>query len=183
MSDVVAIIAVKKKSRRLKNKNILLIDKKPLFFHTIKPAINSKLIDNVFVSTNSVTVQAFCESFKINTIWRGPNKSRTNEPLFDVLKYSYSTLNKSYKYLVTILANAPGHTTKEINDAIKLIKKKKLSEVRAFNAKGEETGLLVFEIKEFMKKSQISSYVGMIKSSAIEIHTQKDFNYYKQKLK
>lgn len=183
MKNVVAIIAVKKNSRRLKNKNILLINKKPLFFYTIKPLINSKLIDRIFVATNSKIVETYCKNFKINTIWRGPNKSKTNEPLLDVLKYSYSTLDKSYKYLVTILANAPGHTTKEINNAIKLIEKKKLSEVRSFDSRGQETGLLVFNIKELMKKNQISSYVGMIKSSAVEIHYKKDFQQFKKKIR
>ena len=183
MKDIVAIIAVKKKSKRLKNKNILKIKKKPLFFYAIQPLIKSKLINEIYVSTNSKIVEKYCNIFKIKTIWRGPNKSKTNEPLLDVLKYSYSTLNKSYKYLITILANAPGHTIKEIEKAIKLIKKKKLSEVRSFNSKGEETGLLVFNINELLKKNQISSYIGMIKSSAHEIHSKKDFYQFKKSLK
>lgn len=183
MKDVVAIIAVKKNSKRLKNKNILNIKKKPLFFYTIQPLIKSKLINELYVSTNSRIVENYCKIFKIKTIWRGPNKSKTNEPLLDVLKYSYSTLKKSYKYLITILANAPGHTSKQIEKAIKLIRTNKFSEVRSFNSKGQETGLLVFNIKELLKKNQISSYIGMIKSSAIEIHYKKDFYKFKKSLK
>lgn len=183
MNDVVAIVAVKKNSKRLKNKNILKIKKKPLFYHTIRPLIKSKLINEIYISTNSKIVEHYCNILKIKTIWRGPNKSKTNEPLLDVLKYSYSTLNKSYKYLITILANAPGHTIKEIEKAVKLIKKNKLSEVRSFNSRGQETGLLVFNINELLKKNQISSYVGMIKSSATEIHSKKDFYKFKKNFK
>ena len=53
MTDVVAIIAVKKNSSRLKNKNILLINNKPLFLHTIDPLIKSKKIKNIYIATNS----------------------------------------------------------------------------------------------------------------------------------
>mgnify|MGYP006170743303 CR=1 FL=1 len=176
MTDVVAIIAVKKKSNRLKNKNVLLINNKPLFLHTIDPLIKSKKIKDIYIATNSGAVKDYCKyNTKIKIIWRGPNKSKTNEPLIDVLKFSYSTIQKSYKYIITILANAPGHTVKQVNDALTLIKKKNLSEVRSFNAGGEETGLIVFNAKNFSKKKEISSYIGMIKSSAKEIHFRSEW--------
>ena len=181
MTDVVAIIAVKKNSSRLKNKNILLINNKPLFLHTIDPLIKSEKIKHVYIATNSKTVKNYSRySNKIKIIWRGPNKSNTNEPLIEVLKFSYSSIQKSYKYIITILANSPGHTKKQVNEAIDLIKKKDLSEVRSFNSSGEETGLMVFNVKNFIKKKEISSYLGMIKSSASEIHYKKDFDRYKK---
>lgn len=181
MKDVVAIIAVKKKSYRLKNKNILEINGMPLFYYSIKPLLKCKLIDDVYISTNSKYVLNYCKQKKISTIWRGPNKSKTNEPLLDVLKYSYSNLNKSYKYILTILSNAPGHKPHIIDKAIKMIKENKLSEVRSFNSHGEENGLMVFNVKDFLKKFQISSYIGMVKSSAKEIHFKKEFEEFKKK--
>lgn len=179
LKKFVAIIAVKKNSKRLRNKNLLKFKNKPLFLISISPLLKLKHMMDIFISTNSKEVKLICEKENIPIIWRGPNKSGSNEPLLDILKYSYSSLNNKYKYLITILANSPGHKKNQIIKSMKLIEKKKYHEIRSFNYKGEETGLMIFNIKELLKKNNISSYIGMIKSDCFEIHYKKDWIKYK----
>lgn len=181
MKKVVAIVAVKKDSVRLKNKNILLKNKKPLFMHSINPLLKSKIVDEIYVSTNSEIALNYCKKFKIKTIWRNYANSRNNQPLLDVLQYSYRKIKKSYKYIITIMANCPGHSVKKVNECIKLIQKYKLKEVRSFNNQGEENGLMVFERKYFLKKKELSTYMGIIKSPVFEIHYFNEFQKFKKK--
>ena len=49
----IAIIPARAGSKRLKNKNIKLINDKPLIYYAIKTAITSKLFDEVIISTDS----------------------------------------------------------------------------------------------------------------------------------
>lgn len=52
-NKILAIIPARKNSKRLKNKNLLLFNKKPLIHWTIKSALKSKKIDTIVVSSDS----------------------------------------------------------------------------------------------------------------------------------
>jgi|LakMenEpi03Aug12_release.lakeMendotaPanAssembly.Ray.scaffolds.fasta_scaffold474641_2 CMP-2-keto-3-deoxyoctulosonic acid synthetase len=182
-NNVVAIIGVKKDSKRLFKKNLRILGKYPLFWQSIK--CFTKFLDsqNIYVATNSMYVKKFCNKKKINVIWRGPNKSYHEEQLFDVLKYAYSTLNFKPKYILSVLANSPFHTDKNILDLINLIKTDKYNEVRSFDKNGNETGLFAFKSKVLDTQFQISSHLGMICANAKEIHYLKELDGLKKKLK
>ena len=59
----IAIITARKNSKRIKNKNIKIFNKKPLIYWTIKTALKSKLFDKVFVSTDSKKLKIFRKSW------------------------------------------------------------------------------------------------------------------------
>ena len=50
---IIAVIPAKSGSLRLKNKNIKILNKKPMIYWSIKYAKKSKLLDKIYVSTNS----------------------------------------------------------------------------------------------------------------------------------
>jgi len=50
---IIAIIPAKGGSLRLKNKNIKILNKRPMIYWSIKYAKKSKLLDKIYVSTNS----------------------------------------------------------------------------------------------------------------------------------
>ena len=54
MSSVVAIIPARSGSKSIKDKNIQFINNKPLIYWTIKSAKESKKIDQIYFSTNSI---------------------------------------------------------------------------------------------------------------------------------
>ena len=51
--QIISIIPARKNSKRLKNKNLLKINSKPLIYWSIQAALNSKYIDKVVLSTES----------------------------------------------------------------------------------------------------------------------------------
>jgi len=175
MKKIIAIIAVKKNSIRLKNKNLLLINKQPLFWHSIKCFYDVLKTQDIYIATDSQKILAFCKKKKINVIWRGPNKTIDEEQLFEVLKYSYGTLKFKTKYVLSVLANSPFHTKQNVENLIKQIKKDKFDEVRSFDKHGQETGLFAFKSKIFHTRYEISNHIGAIPASAKEIHYKKEF--------
>ena len=50
---IIAVIPARSGSETIKNKNIILHKGRPLIYHSIKLALNSKMIDRVIVSTDS----------------------------------------------------------------------------------------------------------------------------------
>ena len=50
-------------SRGVKNKNIKLINGRPLMYYTIKQAIKSKIFDHIVVSTDSKKILKIAKSY------------------------------------------------------------------------------------------------------------------------
>ena len=63
----VAFIPVRAGSKSIKNKNITLVNNKPLVYWTVSVANNSNL-DKVFVSTDSIEIKTLVESFGFNKV-------------------------------------------------------------------------------------------------------------------
>ena len=68
----IAIITARKNSKRIKNKNIKIFNKKPLIYWTIKTALKSKLFDKVFVSTDSKKIKNISEKAGAEVLYPRP---------------------------------------------------------------------------------------------------------------
>jgi CMP-N-acetylneuraminic acid synthetase len=121
-----AIIPARKGSKGVKNKNIKLINKKPLIEYTINSTLTSELIDRIIVSTNDKKIIKLCKKKKVEFIVRPENlsndKSNTLECIKHVLKYLDRKENYHPDAIITLQPTSPLRTTKHINDAIKLFK-------------------------------------------------------------
>ena len=53
MSSILCTICMRGGSKGLKNKNLKIINGKPLMYYTIKQAIKSRIFDKIVVSTDS----------------------------------------------------------------------------------------------------------------------------------
>ena len=173
MSNV-GIISAKSNSNRFPNKNIYELDGYPLFWYSVKPLIECKYIDDVYVVTDSHYIKRFCEDRGVKVIWRGVNAIHDEEPLLGVLRYGYKCIDKSYDNIVTIMANCPNHTVEVVNESIEFMMKSDLLEVRSFNKEGVESGLMIFKEKVILNTLQISSHIGYICSNVKEIHYKED---------
>ena len=49
----VAIICAREGSSRIKNKNLKILNNKPLIFYTVEAAINSKIFDKIYINSDS----------------------------------------------------------------------------------------------------------------------------------
>ena len=172
----IGIVCAKNNSNRFPGKNLYMHHGKPMFYHSVKPLLESQLVDDVYVSTDSDEITKYCKDYRINVIHRNINVTEDEEPLISVLKYSYQTLEISSEYICTIMANCPGHSAKTVDDALRLIKKEKLDEVRSYNDMGLESGLIVLKEDIVLNASRISSHLGLLRSNIREIHYKTDID-------
>ncbi|MDC0944664.1 acylneuraminate cytidylyltransferase family protein [Candidatus Pelagibacter sp.] len=134
---IVAFIPARSGSKRLKNKNIKLINGEPLFYWTVKQAIKVLKFDKIIFSTDSKKyISILKKSLKKNKIsqkkmiyeLRSKNESNDKTKIFDYIKYKL--INKSYlkktDIIFQLLPTAPLRKISTINEILNLsIKKKK----------------------------------------------------------
>jgi CMP-N-acetylneuraminic acid synthetase len=171
---ILGLVAAKDNSSRFLGKNKFIYNGKPLFWHSVEPLLQSNLVDDVYVITDSVDIEKYCHKNNIKTIWRPKNASRNEDKLINILRFGYYNLNVDYNIVVSIMANCPGHNSQDVDKAIKLLKNNKLKEVRSFNDNGEENGILVLNKEIIQNNNDISYYMGNIQTQAKEIHYKED---------
>ena len=93
-NEILTIIPARSGSKGVKNKNIKLINGKPLIYWTIKEAKKSKL-SQIIVSTDSKKILRISKKFGADVPFLRPKKiSKDNTEMTDVLKHA---LNFFYK--------------------------------------------------------------------------------------
>ena len=93
-----AIIPARGNSQRIRNKNLIKLNNKPLIYWTIKSAIRSKFISSVCVTSDSEKILNYCKKFDVTTIMR-PKKLSGNIIMPDhAIKHAYLKLKKKYDF-------------------------------------------------------------------------------------
>lgn len=123
----IAILLGRKGSKGVKNKNTMEMFGRPVFHYPIMAALNSKYIDQIFLSTNDEEIIAGSKKFKVNII-RRPEYLCTDEALFeDALIHGYGEarkiMNSVSKYVVVLMCNAATVDAALIDQAVELLEK------------------------------------------------------------
>ena len=127
MSKTVAIIPARSGSKGVKNKNIKKLLGHTLLEWTVRAAQCSKLIDRVFVSTDSSKYAKLAKRYGAEAPFLRPKKissDRSSDYDFIVHAIEEFAKNDIYpEYIVQIRPTTPFRDPKKIDEAIKLIKK------------------------------------------------------------
>lgn len=124
------IIPARSGSKGIKDKNIIIINNKPLIYYTIKKAKESHLLSDLVVSTDSHKIANICKKYNIEVPFLRPKKFSTdNSNIIYTLKYTLKKMeklkNKKYDYVVLLQPTSPKRAIKEIDKSIlKVIKNK-----------------------------------------------------------
>lgn len=131
-NNYVCIIPARSGSKRLKNKNIKLLNNKPLIYWTIKMAKREKKIEKIIFSSDSEKYLKIAEGLGIDkaNLHLRPKKfatsrSSSEETLLDVIKSK--SLYKRYKNIILLQATSPLRTFLDITKAIQKFEKSKKS--------------------------------------------------------
>jgi len=133
---IICFIPARSGSKRIKNKNIKILNGQPLLFWTFKSAIKSNIFDKIIFSTDSIKyykilLQALnkkrLSTKKILLDLRSKKNSSSKKKIFDYIKnnFSNSKLINKEDLLVQLLPTAPLRKVNTILSAIRLAKKTK----------------------------------------------------------
>ena len=169
-NSIVAIIPAKSDSKRLRDKNMVPIDGKPLLYYTIKAARECPLISAVYVSTESDKIAKFSQNEGAAIIKR-PKELCADVPIVEVYRHALNNIkNEDILYVVGL---QPDHPDRVINlqDAIKYAIEKGLDDLISVDSNGNKNGSIRIIKAEALRKSEVSVNLGSIMDNATNIHT------------
>ena len=120
----ICIIPARSGSVRIKNKNIIKFQNKPIIYWSIQMAKKSKCFKKIYVSTDSKLIADISKrSGNINIINRPKKLSKNTTPLVEVLHHAIKKINLEYEYVCCILPASPLIIHKDIINSKKLLSK------------------------------------------------------------
>ena len=122
---ILALIPARGNSKRIKNKNLRIVNGKPLIFWTIDAARKSKYITNVTVTSDSSKILSVSKKYSANAILRPKSMSGDVVHADMALKHAYNTINEKFDYIIMLQPTCPLRTPKHIDEAIKKIHQNK----------------------------------------------------------
>lgn len=130
---IVCVIPARGGSKGLPGKNIKMFLDKPLIARTIEQAKSSGLIDRVIVSTDDKKIASISKKYGAEVPFIRPKfLAQDKSSIVDVLLHAIEWLKKddySFDILVLLHATAPLRSVKDINNSIKLLFNKNVSNV------------------------------------------------------
>ena len=154
---LIALIPARKGSERVKDKNIQLINGKPLIFYSIRSAQKSKLFDRIIVSTDSKKYAKIAKKIGAEVPFIRPKAFSTKfSPDYYWVKHSIDNFKKrfndNFDYFFILRPTNPFWYYKTIQRAWNLFsKKKKFDTLRSIEICKQHPGKMWLE-----KKDQIS---------------------------
>ena len=120
---ILAIIPARANSKRLKNKNILTINGKPMIDWTIEEVFESKLIYSIIISTD-IKYLFRRQKYQSMLLKRPKELCRDDSPLDDALRHAVEKAEKrdncKYDYVLMTHCNIPIRKEGEIDKLIKI---------------------------------------------------------------
>jgi CMP-N,N'-diacetyllegionaminic acid synthase len=128
-TGVLAIIPARGGSKRLPRKNLLHLAGKPLIAWTIEAAQRSRAVDRVIVSTEDLEIAAVAKSYGAEVPFMRPSELATdNAKTIDVVLDILLNVQHSGR-LVLLQPTSPLRTARHIDEAYKLMDKRRASAV------------------------------------------------------
>ncbi|HAF28027.1 MAG TPA: CMP-N-acetlyneuraminic acid synthetase [Bacteroidales bacterium] len=122
--EYLAIIPARKGSKRLPNKNIKNLGGHPLISWTIRAALDSKYLNDVMVSTDSVEIAEISKHYGASIPFIRPDHlAKDDSSSFDVVKHVidfYKNNGIEYENIVLLQPTSPLRTSNEIDNAIEM---------------------------------------------------------------
>ena len=128
MSNVLCTICARGGSKGVKNKNIRVLNGKPLIAYTIEQAKESKLFEHIVVSTDSDDIAKVAKEYGAEVFFkRSPKLASDTAGKLDVIRDAFvrseKYYNKTFDYLVDLDATSPLRNVEDIINSFNLFKK------------------------------------------------------------
>ena len=135
--EILGLIPARGGSKGIKNKNIQIINGKPLIAYTIEQALKSN-INRVIVASDDENIIKIAKKYGAECPFIRPKKiSGSNSHAFEIYKYTINWLKKNENYvpdiLCVMLCTTPFRKVSSINSSLKKLRTKKYDWVFSIN--------------------------------------------------
>ena len=170
---IVAIIPAKGGSKRLPNKNMSMINGQPMINFAIEYVRKSKLVDKIYISTDSDDISIHCKNLGCEVI-RRPTSLGGETPIIEVYRDALNKIKDNE--LVEILVGVqPDHPDRDISvdDAIDIFKENKADRLLSTEADGTKNGAHYILSKSFLT-TDISINDHIVIDDCTNVHYESD---------
>jgi len=170
---IIAVIPAKGGSKRLPNKNMSILNGQPMINYAIDYVKKSKVIEKIYVSTDSDAIEEHCSRLGLNVI-RRPISLGGETPIIEVYKHSLNNILNSH--VVDILVGVqPDHPDRniKIDDAIDLFIANKADRLISTEKDGTKNGAHYILSKSFLE-SGISQNDHIVIDDCTNVHYESD---------
>lgn len=114
---ILAVIPARAGSKGIPNKNIRILNGRPMIFYSINNALNSELISDIVVTTDSEAVRIIATQMGVKYKWREEYLCKDDVTL-DAVIFDAIPSNTRWDYIVTLQPTSPTLTVKTLDAAI-----------------------------------------------------------------
>lgn len=126
IDNIVAIIPARAGSKGIKNKNIIDFCGKPLLAWSVRQALITKEIKNVYISTDGEEIAEIANKYGAKVIWRPDNLSGDSASSESALLHAVSKMPSVPDTIVFLQATSPVRRLNDIGNAIAEFQEKRL---------------------------------------------------------
>ena len=132
--EVLGVIPARGGSKGIPQKNLVLLDGKPLLAHTCAQAKNAKTLTRVIVSTDDDAIAACAERFQIEVPFRRPQELAADDtPMLAVLRHALEMLRRQERYqpdiVVLLQPTSPLRRADDIDGTVRLLSARRAESV------------------------------------------------------
>ena len=179
---IVFLTLAKSNSNRLKNKNILKFNKKPLIHWTITKI--KKISKEHYINTDSEFILQYAKKLKVKTIIRSPKLRGDSIPSRHLMLDSFKHFPKETYAVIHVQANSPNLEISKIKKVYDLLLHTDLEDVFSIKSNGEINGsfwgITLKKLKTYNFNKKIHDHKSLknecwVVDDNIDIHTKDEF--------
>jgi|21_taG_2_1085346.scaffolds.fasta_scaffold83137_2 CMP-N,N'-diacetyllegionaminic acid synthase len=172
------IIPAKGNSKRLPKKNIYEVSGKPMIHWAIKACEDSKYDLDVWVNTDSEEIENVVSDYDIvNTHRRSSHLSDPEIFKMEIIRdTTLHVLNKYYEpdIIVSLQANSPEITGKDLDGAIDMLLQHNLNEVFSVDDNMVQNGAFRIMKGSYVMQKDLSTHCGVYVCNLTDVHYKED---------
>ena len=176
------IIPAKTDSKRVKRKNLRLINGITLVEHAINYAIDSKLVKHIIITTESDEVKDIASKFPNIKVYPREKEYMGEREVADVyinvvqkdlIKYGDENILQEISHVIGVQPDHPDRTS-NIDDLLSYAVDNKYDDLFTVDSKGTRNGAVRIVKKEFVLSGTMSKRVGSFLDHCTNIHSEQD---------
>lgn len=185
----ICIILARKGSKRIKNKNLVNINGKPLIEYTLDAIAKIMPLNNIYVSTNDKNVIKIAKKYNINFIKRPDTLCKDNSSSEGGIIHAIRMIKieREFNHVIFLQPTSPLRDGVDIFNCVKKYEKKKLDSIfsaylakRFIWTKTKRLSSLTFNYKKRQRSQSLQNLI--IENGAIFIFNVKKFLKFKNRI-
>ena len=170
---IVIVIPAKGFSTRLPNKNMALINGRPMLSYAIKQALDSQIADSVYISTDSDVIEEYCAESVLQII-RRPLSLGGETPLIDVYRHAIKSIDNEDN-LDILVGLQPDHPDRNvsIDETIEILRREQADRLISKEQNGTKNGAHCLLTKHYIDTGVSRKDVAIV-DSCTNVHTADD---------